>query len=76
MEKERLLEDDQDVVPGLSRKEREPFYSHLPNPLSNLCALLLLLSLCCNCTLLWWLARQQHTSGHISEYGPSMNISQ
>ena len=74
MEKERLLPEDQDTVPTLPPKETEPFYSHLPKSLSNLCALLLILSLCCNCTLIWWLARQQHISDHISEYGPSMSI--
>lgn len=74
MEKERLLQDDQDTVPALPPEGKERSCSHLPNTLSKLCAFLLLSSVCCNCTLIWLLARQQHTSDQISEYGPSISM--
>ena len=69
MEKERLLQDDQDIVSALHVEAKESAYPRLPITVLGVGALLLLLSTSLNCTLL---ARQQRNSHEVSGHGQSI----
>ena len=75
MEKEKLLQDDQDQNQALPRLAKEDEHPHTPLPIFTLraCALLLLASTCLNCALVWLLAGKQYASHDRSEYGQSVD---
>lgn len=74
MEKDSLLKDDQDMATHLEGKERP--CPRLALTSLRACSLLLLLSIFLNSILVWVLARQQHTTQEVSEYGQSVGQEQ
>ena len=74
MEKERLLEDDEDLVPTVAPRSKEHFYSRFYITTLRAYAFLLLSSICLNGILSWLLLRQQHHSHETSEHGSLANL--